>query len=99
MKNVKNSKEAGKELTQASRSLILGDRKKITAVKRRVHLQVRYRELRQVKGSTGKEMEDGLGASHRLGIILHRLRWERPLQRQGIRKIPVPAEVFAARQR
>ena len=44
-------------------------------------------------------MEDGLGASHRLEDILHRLRWERPLQRQGIRKIPVPAEVFAPRQR
>lgn len=29
-------------------------------------------------------MEDGLGASHRLQN-LHRLRWERPLQRQDIR--------------
>ena len=46
--------EAGKELTLAFGSLILGIRKKITAVKRRVHLWKRYRELRQVKGSTGK---------------------------------------------
>ena len=76
MKNVKNSKEHRKELTLAFGSFILGDRKKITAVKRRVHLRKRYREL-----------EDGLGASHRLEDILHRLRWERPLQRQGIRKI------------
>lgn len=30
-------------------------------------------------------MEDGLGASHRLHK-LHRLRWERPLQRLDIRK-------------
>ena len=54
MKKVKNSKEAGKELTLAFGSLILGIRKKITAVKRRVHLRERYRELRQVKGSTEK---------------------------------------------
>ena len=54
MKNVKNSKEHRKELTLAFGSFILGDRKKITAVKRRVHLRKRYRELQQVKGSTGK---------------------------------------------
>lgn len=40
---------------------------------------------------TGAEetMENGLGAAYRLQSVLHRLRWERPLQRQGIEVLPV----------
>ena len=40
--------------------------------------------------------EHGLGAAHRLRVLPHRPRRERPLQRQGML---VPAKAFAARHR
>ena len=102
MKKVKNSKEAGKELTLAFGSLILGIRKKITAVKRRVHLWKRYRELRQVKGSAGEISGRWSRSLAPTGGYSPQAAMGAPITAPGYkedRKIPVPAEVFAVRQR
>lgn len=55
-------------------------------MKRKVDNEIWHRELRQVERSTEGIIENGLGAAYRLHILvkMHRLRWERPLQRQSI---------------